>query len=498
MATTNVIAFDLGAGSGRAGVGRFDGTCIAVTEEYRFINEPIRVNYRLYWDFRRLFSELKSAFSRLDKGIWYSSVGIDAWGADFGLVNRDGQLLGEVYHYRDLRTDGIVEQLLARISARQLFELTGSDLKRHYTLCQLYALLVERDPVLQAADRLLFVPDLLNYMFTGEKNAEITIAGTSQLLDSAGVDWNYDLLSLLEIPERLFLPFVPPCTPAGSLLPEFGAETGLNHLPLVAVAGHDSASAVTSIPDLQKNSAFVSAGTTIVVGVEATGPTVNDEAFRYGFKNCRGTEGAHLLIRNNTGFWILQQCRRLWETDLDITFDDLSNEARDRGLSFCFIDTEASDFENPENMIESIRAFAARTHQKVPSTRADITRCVFESLVLQVRWCVDGLASALGIAIARIHLIGGGATSRFFCKLVSDCLGLPVYAGPVEATILGNVMTQLLAKGEVSSVSDIRQVVKQSAHIPEFTPNEIAHERWNTIYGHFLCYRRNNDNVQRA
>jgi len=498
LKTTNVIAFDLGAGSGRVSVGSFDGNRVALKEEYRFVNEPVTVSTDLYWDLLGIFAELKFALLRLDKGLSYSSIGIDAWGADFGLIDRKGRLAGNVYHYRDGRTAGIVEALLTKISARHLFELTASDLKRHYTLCQLYAQVVDCDPVLELAENLLLIPDLLTYMFTGAKKAEITIAGTSQLLNAAGVEWNHDLLSLLGIPERLFLPLVPPCTPVGFLLPKYAAETGFNNLCFVGVSSHDSASAVTSIPDLHSGSAFVSAGTTIVVGSETESPVVNDAVFNHGLKNCRGTEGVNLLIRNNTGFWILQQCKRLWESDGRVTFDYLSEEASLYGHSSCFIDTEASEFDNPQNMLESIREFVAHTDQKLPSTRADITRCVLESLALQVRWCVDGLGSALGMGIERIHLVGGGARNRFFCELIADCTRLPVYAGPPEATIIGNVMVQLLTERELSSLSDIRQVVKRSTDIREYTPKLAVSERWNSIYDQLLCYRRNKENVRRS
>jgi rhamnulokinase len=248
LKTTNVIAFDLGAGSGRVFVATFDGCRVAVREEYRFVNEPVAVIDSLYWDIFRIFSELKFALSRLDKSISYCSVGIDGWGADYALLDAKGRLLGNVFHYRDRRTIGIVEKLLQKVSSRELFELTASDLNRHYTLCQLYAQILDRDRVLELADCLLFVPDLLSYLFTGARGTEMTIAGTSQLVDAAGVGWSQHLLSLLSIPERLFSPLIHPCTSVGRLLPRYDSETGVKNLDFVAVCGHDTASAITSIP----------------------------------------------------------------------------------------------------------------------------------------------------------------------------------------------------------------------------------------------------------
>ena len=468
MKAANVIAFDLGAGSGRVSVGSFDGQTLIVSEKYRFANEPVQVLDSLQWDILRVFQELKSSLARLDKAITYLSVGIDGWGADYGLIDRAGRLLGNVYHYRDCRTDNTIEQLLKEIPPRELFTLTASDLKRHYTLSQLYSQVISGDQVLQAADKFLLIPDLLNYMFTGTIAAEVTIAGTSQLLSPFDNSWNKSLLSRLEIPETLFPPIVSPCIGLGPLLPAYHAETGFSNLSFLTVGGHDTASALTSVFGLDDNSAFVSAGTTIVVGSETEAPVIDDATFEYGFKNCRGTEGKNLLIRNNTGFWILQQCRRLWEHQSPMSFGSLSREAQEAHRPLSIFDPESPEFENPESMTASLRAFAVQTNQHPPHTRADCTRSIYASLALQVKWCLERLEKILGRRLENLHLIGGGANDSFFCGLVADCTGLPLHAGPSEATILGNVIIQLAA-AQVSSLSDLRKVVRQINRDPRIS-----------------------------
>ena len=460
LKAANVIAFDIGAGSGRVSVGSFDGQTLVVSEIYRFANEPVQVLNSLQWDILRVFQELKSSLARLDKAIAYLSVGIDGWGADYGLIDRAGRLLGNVYHYRDCRTRNTIEQLLEKIPPRELFTSTASDLKRHYTLSQLYSQVISGDQVLQVADKFLLIPDLLNYMFTGTVAAEVTIAGTSQLLNPFDNNWNKNLLSRLEIPETLFPPIVPPGTRLEPLLPAYRAETGLSNVSFVSVSGHDTASALTSIFGLDHRSAFVSAGTTIVVGAETEAPLIDNVTFEYGFKNCRGTEGENLLIRNNTGFWILQQCRRLWERQSPISFASLSREARDAHRPLSIFDPESQEFENPESMTESLHAFAVETNQTPPMTRADCTRSIYASLALQVKWCLERLERILQRRFENLYLIGGGANDSFFCELVADCTGLPLHAGPSEATILGNVMIQLAA-AQVSSLSDLREVVRR-------------------------------------
>ena len=293
-------------------MGSFDGEQIVIREIHRFFNRPVKILDNLHWDILSIFQELKYALARLNKNATYLSAGIDAWGADYGLIDRRGRMLGNVYHYRDSRTDHIEEKLLEKIPARALFAMTASDLKRHYTLAQVYSQVISCDPLLTTADKLLLIPDLLNYLFTGSVTAEMTIAGTSQLLSSSGDSWNKTLLALLEIPEKLFPAITSPGTALGPIQRAYEIETGFSQLKFVSVSGHDTASA-TSVVDMDHTSTFVSTGTTIVVGTETHNPLISDLCFRYGFKNCPGTEGKNLLMRNNTGFWILQQCQRQWQ-----------------------------------------------------------------------------------------------------------------------------------------------------------------------------------------
>lgn len=488
MKATNVIAFDVGAGSGRVSVGSFDGEQIVIREIHRFFNRPVKILDNLHWDILSIFQELKYALARLNKNATYLSAGIDAWGADYGLIDRRGRLLGNVYHYRDSRTDHIEEKLLEKIPARALFAMTASDLKRHYTLAQVYSQVISRDPLLTTADKLLLIPDLLNYLFTGSVTAEMTIAGTSQLLSSSGDSWNKTLLALLEIPEKLFPAITSPGTALGPIQRAYEIETGFSQLKFVSVSGHDTASA-TSVVDMDHTSTFVSTGTTIVVGTETYNPLISDLCFRYGFKNCPGTEGKNLLMRNNTGFWILQQCQRQWQRQSTPSFSSLSQQARKTKKLPGIFDPESADFQNPESMLASIKAFAVRTNQTPPQTRGDYTRSIYASLALQVRWCVERLGEILRIKMERIHLIGGGANDNLFCEVVADCTGLPVRAGPAEATTTGNVMVQLRAATEISSLSEIREVVGRSIPTRDYLPNRSSDEQWASLYLNFNSYK---------
>jgi rhamnulokinase len=489
LKATNVIAFDVGAGSGRVSVGSFNGERMVIREIHRFSNRPVRILNSLHWDILSIFRELKFALAHLDKSETYLSAGIDAWGADYGLIDGHGRLLGNVYHYRDSRTDHIEERLLEMIPARTLFAMTASDLKRHYTLAQLYSQVVGGDPLLTIADKLLLIPDLLNYMFTGSVTAELTIAGTSQLLSNSRDSWNKTLLRLLEIPETLFPPITPPGTALGPIRPAYEIETGFSKLNFVAVSGHDTASALTSVAAMDDASAFVSTGTTIVVGTETPTLLTSDLCFKYGFKNCPGTGGTNLLMRNNTGFWVLQQCQRQWEGQSTPSFSSLSLQARKSRRPVSIFDPESPDFQNPESMLASIRAFAIRTNQSPPQTRGDYTHSIYVSLALQVRWCIAKLGEILGMEMDQIHLIGGGANDTLFCEVVADCTGLPVRAGPAEATTIGNVMVQLLAATQISSLSELREVVGQSIPTRDYLPNRSNDERWASLYLNFNSYK---------
>jgi rhamnulokinase len=489
LKATNVIAFDVGAGSGRVSVGSFNGEQIAIREIHRFSNRPVKVLDSLHWDILSIFHELKCALARLNKNETYLSVGIDAWGADYGLIDRRGRLLGNVYHYRDSRTDQVEEKLLEKISARALFALTASDLKRHYTLAQIYSQVIGRDPLLTTADKLLLIPDLLNYLFTGSVTAEVTIAGTSQLLSNSRDSWNKTLLTLLEIPESLFPTISSPGTALGPIQRAYEIETGFSKLNFVSVSGHDTASALTSVAAMDQTSAFVSAGTTIVVGTETPTLLTSELCFAYGFKNCPGTGGKNLLMRNNTGFWVLQQCQRQWERQSTPSFSALSQQARKSKKAVSIFDPESADFQNPASMLDSIKAFAVQTDQPAPQTRGDYTRSIYASLALQVRWCLDKLGEILGKRIERVHLIGGGANDTLFCEVVADCTHLPVRAGPAEATTIGNVMVQLLAGAEILSLSEIREVVGQSIPTRDYLPKRSEDEEWESLYLHFNSYK---------
>jgi rhamnulokinase len=296
-------------------------------------------------------------------------------------------------------------------------------------------------------------------------------------------------MALLEIPENLFPAIISPGTAVGPIQPTYEIETGFAKLNFVSVSGHDTAAALTSVGDMGPASAFVGAGTTFVVGTATRTPLISDHCFKYGFKNCPGTEGNNLLMRNNTGFWLLQQCQREWERQSTPSFSSLSQQARKTKRPASIFDPESANFQKPESMLASIKTWAVQTNQTPPQTRGDYTRSIYASLALQVRWCVDKLGEIVGTKMDRIYLIGGGANDTLFCEVVADCTGLPLRAGPAEATTIGNVMVQLLAAKEISSLREIREVVGRSISTRDYLPNLRSEEQWESLYLTFNSYK---------
>lgn len=474
----SVVAFDIGAGSGRAVVGAFDGSALSTREAHRFPNAPVHVPWGVYWDVLSLHTEILSTIRSLCTGHDIRSVGVDSWGADFGLIDGEGRLIDNVRNYRDPRSSTSYDALLRRIPESELFRMTGISPRRHFTLSRLYSLVFSSDPMLERAEGLLMVSDLLGYLLTGERTCEATIASTSQMLSVGGSDWNRELFSRLELPENLTLPLVAPGTDLGEVLPFGERPTSSKRTKVVSVAGHDTASAVTCIPGMDDETAFVSAGTTVVVGTETAREIVSDRVLAYGFKNCVGTDSRNLIMRDNTGFWILQQCKRIWDRSDPRTFVELEAEAERNADTTCVIDTEYPGFENPIEMPAAIVEFARRTKQSVPVSRADITRSILRSLVLQIAWALERLSEITGKRQRRICLLGGGGDSRLLSQDLADCTSLPVWTGIREATATGNVMLQLRVAGEIGTVEEIRNVVERSVEFHLYEPRIESRGRW--------------------
>ncbi len=472
-AEATFLAIDLGAESGRALLGRFDGERVVLEEVHRFPNVPVRVTDGLHWDALRLMGCVYRSLSKAAREAeQIESVGIDSWGVDFALLDREGVLVSNPYHHRDPRTEGMIERAFEQVPKEQIYETTGIQFMRINTLYQLLAL--EDSPVWEVADTLLLIPDLMNYWLTGEKTCEFTNATTTQLYNLEAEGWSEDLLQKMSLPERIFPKIVPPATKLGSLLPEVAEEVGLDaQLPVVAVASHDTASAVVAVPAEGNDFAYISSGTWSLVGVETPQPVVTPEAMEANFTNEGGFGGRTRFLKNVMGLWLLQECRRIWAGEgQDYSYKELTQLAEDAPAFGPLVDPDHHGFLSPGDMPSRIRCFCEATGQKPPEEPGQVARCVFESLALKYRWAVEQAGEITGQRVEAIHVVGGGSQNSLLCQLTADATRLPVLAGPVEATALGNVMVQAFARGHVGSLEEIRAVVRRSTELSRYEPED--------------------------
>jgi len=469
VTAASYVAFDLGAESGRAVVGRFDGGAIALEEVRRFPTPSVRLPDGLYWDALGLFRELTGALGGLDRA---RSIGIDTWGVDFGLLDEHGTLIANPLSYRDGRAAAVVGEALGRVPAEEIYATTGIQFMPINTLFQL---LVAGDR-LDRAETLLLMPDLLAYWLTGERHAEETNASTTQLLDARTGDWARGLIEELGLPQRLFPQVVEAGTTLGGLLPHVADATGLAaSTAVVAVATHDTASAVVAVPSASPGTAYISSGTWSLVGVELDAPALSEQARAANLTNERGFGGTTRLLKNVMGLWLVQECRRAWGGADYAELVELAASAPG-GVLF---DPDLPELLTPGDMPARIAALCGTTD------RAAILRAIFESLACRYRHVLDELEAVTGRAIHTVHVIGGGARNVFLCQLTADLTRRAVLAGPVEAAALGNVLVQLHASGDLGGLTEMREVVRRSTALEAFEPDP-ALDRWTTLYDRFL------------
>jgi rhamnulokinase len=471
--TRDFLAIDLGASSGRVVAGRWDGSKFGLSEVHRFPNEPVSQMGRLHWDALGVWSEIKRGLARAAAGPGgeFAGLGLDTWGVDFALLDRAGNLLGNPYCYRDGRTAGMMELVFERVPRREVFMATGVQPMEYNTLYQLMAMVHAQDPQLDAAATLLTMPNLFAYWLSGQAVAERTHASTTQCLDVSTGRWATRLLDALQIPTRIFPPLVEPGTLLGPLDAAIAAETGLSTAPVFAVAGHDTASAVASIPGLDARSAFISSGTWSLMGVEIPSPIVTDAVLAGGFTNEGGVAGTTRLLRNIPGLWLVAACRRRWQQDgHEYGWDELVSLAeRSPGLR-SLIDPDHPSLVNPPDMPAAIRALCRATGQEPPESVGEVVRCCLDSLALRCRATLDDLTEVTGERPAVLRVVGGGSRNRLLCRLTADACGLPLIAGPVEATALGNLIVQAIAAGELGGVADGRAAVAASVTLETYEP----------------------------
>jgi rhamnulokinase len=489
-ACVSFLAVDLGASSGRVMDCRWDGDRFGIEELHRFPNGGVRFASSLQWDVLRIWSEIQSGLqkSRALAGGVPAGIGIDAWGVDFALLDEHDRLLGNPYHYRDVRTHGVPDALNSTMNGRELFQATGVQTMEINTCFQLASMVLQRDELLGNAHTLLMIPDLFQFLLSGEKRAEYTEATTTQLYDLRARCWSHETLEKLALPPRIFPEVVLPGTVLGSLLPGVQAECGLSSgFPCIAVASHDTASAVAAIPDLDANSVLLSSGTWSLMGVTASEPNLNEEFFRGGFTNEGSADGKVLLLKNMTGLWILQECVRLWKAaGMHLAWSDVEEAASKAPAFRCFIDPSASELQSPQDMCVAVERYCAKTGQPVPRTVGEMARCAFESLSFAYRDVVDSLERVTGRKLEVVRVVGGGCLNRFLCQMTADACGREVVAGPVEAAALGNAMVQAVTTGHLKDLAEGRAALKRSVEYRSYLPArgsswQDAFERYKSI-----------------
>ncbi|MCX6560988.1 MAG: rhamnulokinase [Candidatus Aminicenantes bacterium] len=484
MSDRHFLAFDIGAESGRAIVGTISGGRIGLREIHRFPNAPIALFGRLHWDIYALLEEMKKGLAACASEVpSIESIAVDTWGVDFGLLAADGSLLGLPFAYRDPRNIPAMQAFLAKMPADRLYERTGIQLLPFNSLFQLQALASHNAPLLKAADRLLFMPDLLTWFISGVAINEATIASTSQMIDPRTRDWAGDLLAFLGLPPSLVRRPIEPGNLVGSLLPGLARETGLRAVPVSATASHDTASAVAAVPAEGRRWAYISSGTWSLVGIETPAPLITERTRALNFTNEGGVAGTVRFLKNVAGLWLVQRCRRLWDAQSPIGYDDLKRLAEDAPAFRAFVDPDAPEFLNPDDMPEAIRGYCRRTGQAPPDGQGPIIRCVLESLALKYRAVLDDLASVSPEPIDKVHIIGGGSQNWVLNRFTADATGRTVVAGPIEATALGNILGQALALGCVGSLEEARSLAAASFRLETYEPRPSA--GWDKAYDRF-------------
>jgi rhamnulokinase len=471
------LAFDLGAESGRAILGTLDGDRLAVEELHRFPNTPVRDGDALFWDTDGLWREIRCGIAAAaGRGITPDGIGIDTWGVDYGLLDEHGKLIEPPRHYRDPRTNGVMEKLFQVVPRAEVFGYTGIQFMQLNTLYQLYAMRLAKAPALSAARRFLNMPDLFNYWLTGEARSETTIASTTQFFDPVTMTWSTELMKRLDLPAEMLGPLITPGTALGKT--KEPPET-----TVYASAGHDTAAAVAAVPaEGGRNWCYISSGTWSLMGVETDSPVINERSLALNFTNEVGVGGSIRLLKNIAGLWLLQECRRAWSLEgREFTYEQLARMAAEARPFPAAINPDA--FLEPGEMPRKIAEHCRGTGQQPPETPGEYARAILESLALRYRQVLESLETLSGRAIDVIHIVGGGSRNSVLNRFVADCTGRPVVAGPSEATAIGNILVQAMGAREVAGLAELRAVVRNSFAPVEVTPNR--NEEWERAYERF-------------
>ncbi len=490
-APLQLLAFDLGAESGRAMLGSLEDGQLRLTEVHRFPNLPVSLPDGLHWNTLGLWSEIRRGLELGTKAAngCLSGVGMDTWGVDFGLLDRQGNLIGNPFHYRDGRTDGMMEVAFQRVPKADIFAQTGIQFMQLNTLYQLMAMVVHSSPQLDIAETFLTMPDLLNYWLTGRKVCEFTNATTTQCFDTRRRVWAKPLLERLGIPTHIFPEVVLPGTVLGAVRSEVGAELGCGAVPVIAPACHDTGSAVAAVPAQGHDFAWISSGTWSIMGAEVEQALVTKECLEFGLTNEGGVDGMYRLSKNIMGLWLVQECRRTWaRAGQSYSYEELTRLAAEAEPLRSIIDPDANDFLKPGDMPARIRAYCQEHGQPIPETPGQVVRCALEGVALKYRWVLERLERLLGRRLGTIYIVGGGTQNQLLSQLTADATGRAVITGPVEATAAGNVLMQAIALHKIASVQDAREVVRRSFDVRRFEPQFTLSANWETAY-RWICER---------
>ncbi len=486
MKSKRFLAFDLGATSGRSILGTLDNGRVHIKELTRFPNQMLQIGNHFHWNIYALFEHLKAGLTAAKKeGVTVSSIGIDTWGVDFALLAKDGSVLGAPYAYRDPHTSGMPEKFFDIVPRRTVYALTGIQVMNFNSLYQLFALKQAGSSLLEAATEMLFMPDALAYLLTGNKVVEYTIASTSQILNPRTKQFEASLLEAAGVSPSILGHIVKPGHVIGTLTDALADESELGKVPVIAVAGHDTASAVAAVPAENERFAFLSSGTWSLMGIEVKDPIINDETYELNYTNEGGIEGTTRFLRNITGMWLLEQCLKEWKKEgIIYEYEKLVKMAESAPAFESLIDPDHASFANPASMTRAITEYCLATGQSAPSEHAEFVRCIFESLSLKYKAVLSKFKQLAPFPIEKLHVIGGGSKNPLLNQWTANALGLPVIAGPSEATAIGNIMIQAMAAGEVDSLQEMRRIIRDSVQLEEFVPDNI--NEWEVAYEKFV------------
>jgi len=489
-----VLAFDFGASSGRAILGEYTGKNLKLQEIHRFSNDPVMINQVFYWDILRLFHEIKQGIQKCVKAGHsdISSISIDTWGVDFGLLDEYGNLLENPIHYRDARFDDIMEKTFAKCSQNEIYEKTGIQFLKFNTIFQLDWLKQNRPEMLEKTSVMLMIPDLLSYFLTGVKNAEYTIASTTQLVNAESGNWDYDIINKLGINPKIFPEIIKTGSLKGKLLPDIAEELGIDQVDIIACASHDTASAVVSAPLLKSEnaddsvcSAYISCGTWSLLGAELSKPFINEDSFSHNFTNEGGYSDTIRFLKNISGLWLLQETRKHWNSQGEnISFKDIDKMLETAVSANVYIDPDYPDFVSPGNIPQKINDFLKKTGQKTLTDKGQLALCILESLAMTYKYYILSMEKILGKTVETVHLIGGGVQDRNLCQFTANSTQKKVVAGPIEATAIGNIAVQLISK---NAFEDMTQARQKLGDLEIFTSQN--NEMWDKKYSEFLKYK---------